>query len=465
MNFCNITIEESSFRDPSGFVFKRDGILYRQVNELYKNNYNLLMDSGLYKTLVDKEMLVPHIEENIQFAFSDQVYKVIQPEVISFISYPYEWSFSQLKDAALLTLNIQKIALEYNMSLKDASVYNIQFRNGKPLFIDTLSFERYTKDKPWIAYKQFCQHFLAPLALMSYRDIRLSQLLKNFIDGIPLDLTSSLLPFKTKLNLSLLSHIHLHAKSQKHYSEKRVNAKSVKLSKTGLLAIIDSIETVINKLTWQPFGTEWADYYERNNNYTSVSHENKKKYVADYLKKINPATVWDLGANTGIFSRIACEMGAETISFDIDPSAVEKNYLQTKKSNDKKILPLLLDLTNPSPGIGWQNQERGSLIERGPADAVLALALIHHLAISNNVPLNKIANFFASICNYLIIEFVPKRDSQVEKLLATREDVFDNYDQQSFEETFKAYFKIIEAEPIKESERILYLMKRRTVNE
>ncbi len=216
-----------SFRDPSGFLFYQENVLYRQVNTAYRENYDLLIESGLYQALIDSKLLVSHIEEKTDATYADCVYKILKPEIVPFISYPYEWCFSQLKDAALTTLKIQKIALDFGMSLKDSSVYNIQFLKGRPIFIDTLSFEKYQEGSPWVAYKQFCQHFLAPLALMSFSDVRLNQLLKVFIDGVPLDLASSLLPAKTKLNFSLLSHIHLHAKSQKKYESKTVNSSQM----------------------------------------------------------------------------------------------------------------------------------------------------------------------------------------------------------------------------------------------
>jgi len=196
----------SSFRDPSGVLFVRDGSIFRQVNTIYKDNYDHLMNSGIYETLVADKLLIPHEEVDIEGVNPDLAYKIIKPELIPFISYPYEWSFSQLKDAALATLRIQKRSVDFGMSLKDCSAYNIQFRNGKPVFIDTLSFEKYHEGQPWVAYRQFCQHFLAPLALMSCRDVRLNQLLRVYIDGVPLDLASSLLPFRTRFVFSLLSH-------------------------------------------------------------------------------------------------------------------------------------------------------------------------------------------------------------------------------------------------------------------
>ena len=450
--------EKSSFRDPSGFLFWKNGGLYRQINHIYKEHYEHFMNSGLYERLTRERLLVTHEGIDNESLGESEAFKIIKPQVIPFISYPYEWGFSQLKDAALATLKIQKIALEYGMSLKDASAYNIQFKDGRPVLIDTLSFEKYTEGKPWVAYRQFCQHFLAPLALMATRDIRLGQLMRVYIDGVPLDLASRLLPARSFLKFSLISHIHMHAKAQTSLGQKKVNVKKYRVGKTSLFAIIDSLESAITKLRWKPHGTEWAEYYD-DTNYTSSALEHKKQLINDYLDLIKPKCVWDLGANTGLFSRLASDKGINTIAFDIDPSAVEKNYLECKRNGETQILPLLLDLTNPSGDAGWANEERVSLIKRGPVDMVFALALIQHLAISNNLPFSNIADFFSRICRYLVIEFVPKEDSQVQRLLRTREDIFSNYTLSCFEASFLKHFSILRKQNISDSLRILYLME------
>jgi hypothetical protein len=448
----------ASFRDPSGFLFQQDGTLYRQVSLVYKENYDHLMGSGLYQALVEANLLIPHEEVDIGSPMPELAYKVIKPEPIRFISYPYEWCFSQLKDAALTTLKIQRKALDFGMSLRDSSAYNIQFRNGRPVFIDTLSFGKYREGEPWVAYRQFCQHFLAPLALMSYKDVRLGQLLSIHIDGLPLDLASCLLPWRTHLSFSLLSHIHLHARSQKRFADKPIDIRQRRLSRYAFLGILNSLESAVKKLTWKPRGTEWADYYQ-DTNYSPLAFEHKKAILAGFLDRVRPSDVWDLGANVGTFSLLASERGIPTISFDVDPAAVEKNYLDCMARGETNILPLLIDLTNPSPGIGWENRERMSFEERGPADAVLALAFVHHLAISNNVPFSMVAQFFSDICRWLIIEFVPKSDSQVQRLLATREDVFPDYTREKFEHEFSRCFVIGDSIDIRESQRTLYLMQ------
>jgi len=448
----------ASFRDPSGFLFSQGGVLYRQVNRSYAQEYAHLMESGLYERLVKAGLLIPHVEVDELPGDYESAYEIIQPERVSFISYPYEWSFGQLKDAALATLSIQRRALKAGMSLKDASAYNIQFVRGKATLIDTLSFEVYKEGQPWVAYRQFCQHFLAPLALMALRDVRLNQLLRVYIDGVPLDLASELLPFKTRFNFGLLTNIHLHASAQKRYAGTDVKARAGTMSKQALTGLIDSLSSAIRKLNWNPGGTEWGNYYDITN-YSEAAFGHKKELVREWSARAKPALVWDLGANTGVFSRAAGETGAYVVSSDIDPAAVEQNYRQMKGEKSENILPLLLDLTNPSPSIGWANQERDSFGARGPADMVLALALVHHLAISNNVPLPQLADFFAKLGKWLVIEFVPKSDSQVQKLLVSREDIFPNYTREGFESAFKQRFKICEAVNVHESERVLYLME------
>ncbi|MFC1524290.1 SAM-dependent methyltransferase [Thermodesulfobacteriota bacterium] len=423
----------------------------------------MLLDSGLYEELINRELLIPHREVDPQLALTEEAQTIIEPEYIPFISYPYEWSFSQLKDAALLTLDIQKIAMSKGMTLRDSSAYNVQFLRGKPVFIDTLSFGKLREGEPWSPYGQFCRHFLAPLALMSHVDIRLNQLLRANIDGIPLDLASSLLPWSTKINMGLGFHIHLHAKSQKKYEGTvlRSDEQKRKLSKKSMLALIDSLHSSISKLSWKPGGTEWYDYYQANNNYGETGLEEKERLVSDFLSEISPKIVWDLGANIGRFSRLASPLSNLVVSWDIDPGCVESNYGMVSRQKETNILPLLLDLGNPSPGIGWNNDERTSMLDRGPADTVLALGLIHHLAISNNTPLGKIASFLAQLCSSLIIEFVPKDDSQVLKLLATREDIFPGYTQAGFEEAFSEYFKFSATKNIPATKRSLYLMHNR----
>ncbi|KIX11794.1 SAM-dependent methyltransferase [Dethiosulfatarculus sandiegensis] len=449
----------SSFRDPSGFVFLKKGIIYRQINKSYAECFEMASTSGLFESLMQKGKLLPFDECDLDLKPDCQPYKIIKPALIDFISYPYEWSFSQLKDAALLSLDIHIDALDKGMILKDASAYNIQFLKGKPIFIDHLSFDIAENYTAWPAYGQFCRHFLAPLALMSYTDVRLNSLLKVYIDGIPLDLASKLLPVKAKLHFGLDLHLFLHAKTQLKYSNKGEKLEKTKaLDIKGMKAIATSLHNSISKLKLGSFKTEWGDYYS-DTNYSEEAMSSKKMAISLMLRSVSPSIVWDLGGNTGVFSKLAVDAGAKVVCFDIDPLAVEQNYLNCREFGPAEMLPLVMDFTNPSPGLGYAAKERESLTDRGPADLLMALALIHHLAISNNLPFAYIAKYFSRLGDWLLIEFVPKSDSQVQRLLISREDIFSHYTQQNFENTFSEYFEIVKYGEVKNSERTIYLMK------
>ena len=388
---------------------------------MFAAEFDACGSSGLYDMLIGDRLLVPHRRADLALALSPEAHAVIQPDRLPFISYPYEWCFGELKDAALLTLDVQLRALERDFVLRDSSAYNVQFVDGRPVFMDTLSFEPYRVGEPWVAYKQFCQHFLVPLLLMARLDIRFGLLFREHLDGIPLDMGSALLPRRSWADIRTLLHVHLHARAQRKYSETKVSAAVGKrsMSKAALIALIGNLRGAVESLTWRPDGTQWADYVDATN-YSDAATTSKHQIIRRYLAAQSPSVVWDMGANTGEYSRTAREVAPFVVSFDIDPAAVERNYRTVRARAETGLLPLLLDFTNPSPALGWAHSERMSLAERGPADTVMALALVHHLAIANNVPLDHVAAFLAQLGRNLVIEFVAKEDSQVERLLRNR---------------------------------------------
>lgn len=444
----------ASFRDPSGFLFRREGDLFRRVAPAYANDYDLLLSSGLYDELTREGLLVPH--EEVDLDGHADAHRVLRPEVVPFVSYPYEWSFSALRDAALLTLDIAGRALARGLVLKDASAFNVQFRGCVPVFVDTLSFETYREGEPWVAYRQFCEHFLAPLALMARTDVRLAGLWRANLDGVPLDLGSGLLPRSTWLRFGLLAHVHLHARSQARYADRPAPRRRLAVNRTSLLALLDSLRSAVEALRPRRSVSAWADY-EQTHSYGDEARRHKEESVAGWIETLDPARVWDLGANVGRYSRLAADRGAYTVAFDIDPAVVEAAYRAGHAEGRRNLLPLEQDLANPSPGLGWAGRERDSLEARGPADLALALALVHHLAIGRNVPLRKLARWMGRLARSLIVEFVPKDDPQTARLLRSRRDVFPDYDQRGFEAAFGAELRLEATRPLPGSGRVVYL--------
>jgi ribosomal protein L11 methylase PrmA len=436
-------------------------VLYRQVQPVHGAEWQHFVDSGLYGELVEREWLLRHDEAPLEAAHDERAWRVLQPVPLDFISYPYEWTFGQLKDAALLTLDVQLLALERDQALRDASAYNVQFERGRPILIDALSFERLAEDQPWLAYRQFCQHFLAPLALMALRDVRAGLLLRDFVDGVPLDLAVGLLPASSRLRLGLATHLHLHARAQRqHGGGGTADPKRARLSRDRLTALIESLRSTVAGLDWQPAGTEWADYGETTS-YSQAAAAAKASIVEQMLRQTDGEWVWDLGANTGYFSRMAADLGRRVLALDADGAAAEQHYRYLREVGNTGVLPLVVDLTNPSPAIGWAGRERRSLLERANADTIIALALIHHLAIGNNVPLSMISKFFAELAPAAIVEFVPKSDQRVADMLASREDVFADYTIDGFRTAFAADWQVVDEQPVDDSQRVLFSLRRR----
>ncbi|MEX0995616.1 MAG: class I SAM-dependent methyltransferase [Flavobacteriaceae bacterium] len=452
---------EASFRDPSGFVIQEHGVIKRVINPIYFPQYNKLTSSGFFNKLIKAGLLIPHqeIENN-----KERI--VIQPETIPFITNPYEWSFEMYKHAALHTLKIHRFALANGFILKDASAYNITFHKGKPIFIDTLSFDFYEEDTPWRAFKQFITHFFGPLLLAKYHGVDMLKMMQTHIDGIPVKTIASLLPLQTKFNSILYTNIHLLAKLEDKYSEDyKAESKISKLSKKAQNNIIESLYDSIKKLKVNQ-KTEWGDYYKKTN-YNDVSFQQKARLIKEWTTALKAKTVIDVGGNDGTFGREITEIADIILVSDIDANAVDFNYHQIQKNKESNILPFVCDILQPAPAIGFNNTERSSLIERLKAfqpDLTMALALIHHITLSGNVPFVKSAEFFASFSKNLILEFPTREDSWVQSLLIRKREFinhFDFYNEENFEMGYSKFFEIVKKEPINASERILYLLKRK----
>ncbi|MFV0564648.1 MAG: class I SAM-dependent methyltransferase [Flavobacteriaceae bacterium] len=458
-------LHASSFRDPSGYIFTDNEGLKRIVNPIYFQQYKTLKASGFFKLLFSKEMLIPHDEVSIS---DSQI--IIKPDYIDFITYPYEWGFNQYKAAALLTLKIQKTALQHGFSLKDASAFNVTFYNGKMIFIDTLSFDFYKENTPWRAYKQFVMHFLGPLVLAHYHGSHCLKLLSSFIDGIPLKTIASMLPFKTRLNPFLYTNIHLLAKFENEYNEGgNSKEKEVKLSKKSQLKIIESLYDYIKKLRLKE-KTEWGDYYD-NVNYSEGDFKIKQTLVSKWAASVKPKNLIDIGGNDGSFVRALPKMGLEqALVCDVDNTAIDTNYKTIFAHKETYITPFVLDVLSPSPAIGFNNTERFSFIKRikkNAPDLTLALAVIHHMSLTGNISFDMSARFFASFSKHLVIEFPERNDSWVVKLLNDKREFkghFEFYNINEFETVYTKYFTIKAKQTIGNSKRTLYLMEVKSTN-
>jgi 2-polyprenyl-3-methyl-5-hydroxy-6-metoxy-1,4-benzoquinol methylase len=448
----------ASFRDPSGFVFEKDGIFYRQVNQSYAPHYTRLMQSGLYTALIKEKSLLAHTETDNVVDDNSRWFKTILPEQLTFISHPYEWCFSQWKDAALLTLSIAIKSIGHGLILKDATPFNIQFKENAPVWIDTLSFEIYDETKPWIAYRQFIECFIAPLLIARYLSADLQKLFMIYPEGIPLKILAKLLPAKSRLNLNALMHVIL--PSNISGNKKGVSKKIGSFSKQKLLHIINNLNSFVQSIKIRDESSVWNNYYEETVLSTDYVEE-KMSILKRWIEPLPVKSVLDAGTNTGHYAEMTSAAGKFTVAVDGDTACIDHLYNHCKKNKRANLLPLVIDITTPSPSIGWENQERTSFLSRSKTDLVLALALIHHLAITRNVGFEQMASLFSSLAPWLIIEFVPKSDPKINLLLQNRPDIFDDYNETNFIHAFAGRFSIVNKQTLTNSGRVLFLMQRK----
>ena len=406
-------------------------------------------------------MVGPHEELVKNFTGSRDWYKTLKPQRVPFISYAHEWCFDMLKDAAILTLQLAKECTQFGIILKDATPFNIQWLDGRPVFIDTLSFERYDASQPWIAYRQFCESFLSPLLLMHYSHQPLQPFLSAYPDGIPLSITRALLPWRSKFSFYTYLHIHMHDRLASRNTGKEIHPQnSGTFSEKKFHRLLDSLQSLILSLQWKGDATTWDQYYDEANQRDDYVLQ-KKKVIIEWLSELpETLTAVDLGANEGAFSFLLAAKNIRIIAADSDHSPINKLYRKIKQEKEKNILPLLIDLANPSSSTGLNNKERISFIDRTNCNLGLALALVHHLAIGKNIPFEKLAEFFENLADHFIIEFIPKTDKKVKFMLQQKKDIYNNYNEENFVHSFEKYFSIRKKHEIGNSGRILYMMKR-----
>jgi ribosomal protein L11 methylase PrmA len=384
---------------------------------------------------------------------------VLEHERVPFISYPYEWSFRMLKDAALLQLDLLTAAMGEGQILKDASAYNVQFAGTRPVFIDVASFEQLPPGEPWHGYRQFCQLFLYPLMLQAYKDVPFQPWLRGSLEGIePRDL-HALFGLRDRLRPGVLGHVTLQAGAEKRYGattrDVRADLKRAGFNAAIIKANVSRLARLVSSLRWSRTSSTWAGYADRTS-YGAEDAERKAAFVQAAAATWPRRLVWDLGGNTGRYSRIAAAHAEYVVTVDADPLAIDRLYGELQREGPANILPLVGNVADPSPGLGWRGLERLPLSGRGRPDLILCLALIHHVVISANVPLAEVVDWLASLGGELVIEFVTKDDPMVKTLLRNKDDQYTDYDQGLFEARLDLRYRVVARETIQGGTRTLY---------
>ncbi len=456
-------LEPGSFRDPESRVFYSDGEVYRALSADGLSDYQALVEAGL----LDDERLVRTEQaegtEALRGLLVHEPAAVLRHERIPFVSYPYEWTFSMLKDAALVQLDLLLAALEQNMVLKDSTPYNVQFRGARPVFVDVGSYERLREGEPWVGYRQFCMLYLYPLLLQAAKDVPFHPWMRGSIDGIRPAEMASLLSFRDRFRRGVFTNVFLHARLEKRYADRPQEVKD-QVKRRGLkreivMANVRKMRKLVERLDWSPPDGVWTAYGERNS-YTDEDAGRKDEFVRSVATSRHWDLVWDIGANNGRYSRIAAEGASTVVAVDADQGPMELLYRDLRGEGDEKILTLTMNLADPSPGLGWRGLERRSMPDRGKPDLVLALALIHHVAISANVPVKEFVDWLASLGSALVIEFPTLEDPMVKKLLAPkREGLHPDYELGFFERCLGEAFEIERSERLESGTRVLYFAR------
>jgi len=459
-------IEPGSFRDRSNRVFYVDGAILRGLDEKGLAEWEALSSRKFFQRFTDEGKLIQteriYNVEGIDTSLKGKWAAVLNHKPVPFISYPYEWSFGMLKDAALLQLELLLAALDEEMILKDSSAFNFQWIGTRPVFIDIPSFERLYPGDPWVGYRQFCQMFLYPLFLQAHKDIPFQPWLRGSIDGIAPEHCNNLMSFFDLLRRGVFMHVYMQCKMQARYARTQRDVKG-DLRATGfnkglIRANVRSLEKVLYRLRWKRAKSEWSQY-ENNTSYTEMDRGIKEAFVRNVVGSRHWGLVWDFGCNTGAFSRIAAEDASYVVAMDADHLAVDRLYLELRAEGNISILPLIINLADPSPNLGWKGLERKSLSERGRPDLMLCLALIHHLVITANIPLREVIDWFAGLGASLVIEFVTKEDPMVKELLRNKEDNYTDYESEYFERCLCEAFDLSECKMLTCGTRILYFAR------
>lgn len=465
----NATLNAGSFRDVAGNIYEIDGRVFRTVNACAGADYEAVRDSGLIAESINRGFLIASEEvdpSTLPSELQDAAY-VLEHDCIPYVSYPYEWSFSQLKAAALHHLDFQLFLFENGVSLSDASAYNVQFVGAKPIFIDLLSLTPYAEGEFWLGHRQFCEQFLNPLLLRALVGIPHNEWYRGALEGISTIDLARTLPLRKWFSWNVLSQVILQAKlgqgALNNPDGAILKAKTTqKFSKAAYRGFLLQMRNWIAKL--HPAGnvkTVWGEYAQTHS-YTDAEAVAKKRFIKEFAADVQPDVLVDLGCNTGDYALAALEGGAQyVVGFDFDQNAADLAFSRSM-DDDLPFLPLWLDASNPSPNQGWRQAERQGFSSRTKVDALVALAFEHHLAIAKNTPLDQVIDWLVAIAPQGVIEFVPKNDRTIQTMLALRKDIFVDYSEERFRELLEGRVDIVRTQRISESGRTLYRYARKT---
>jgi SAM-dependent methyltransferase len=455
-------VVSGSFRDRDGRVYRDQDRIIRGLGSSALDNHLKLEQTGFYQALLESgkiigTRLLPDAENPLPAEIKSQWAGFLEHEAVPVISYPYEWSFGMLRSAALLQLDLVDQAISNGFALKDATPYNIQFVDRKPVFIDIPSFEPLQEGQPWTGYRQFCEMFLFPLLLQSYKNTHFQPFMRGSIDGIDVQAASALFGFRDRFRKGVLSHVWLQAKLDRRYGGSSQNVrsdlKSAGFNRELILVNVRKMKKLVQRMKWEAAGSEWGDYAEFHN-YSEQDHRLKEDFVRQAIEMADPGTVWDIGCNTGQFSMVAAPLCRQVVAMDIDHVAVERLFQNPDMPDN--VLPLLQNVSDPSPNWGWKNAERTDLQSRSKPDLVLCLALIHHVVITANIPLAEFIEWLAQLTDNLVIEYVSRKDDKVETLLRNKDDKYTDYSRESLLASLEKHFAIERQMDVNNGERTLF---------
>jgi ribosomal protein L11 methylase PrmA len=460
----SLVADSGSFRDPGGRVFSDNNRILRAVYPTSASNYIAFRESGLLKKLINRGFLIGSEEVDREQAgeAGNGAALVLEHPRIPFVSYPYEWSATMLKKAALLHLDIQLAALDAGFTLSDASAYNIQFRGTRPVFIDHLSFRPYSDGEIWAGHRQFCMQFLNPLILWDRLGISPNAWFRGAQEGISPEDLSNLLHLRDRFSFTILAHVTAQASMQKRTvtsDGRRGSAHGAKVPRKAFQATLSGLRDFVSQMRFGQSTSVWGNY-ANSNSYSASEASAKRDFVQAMVADVAPVLLFDLGCNSGQYSVASIEAGAKhVVGFDFDFGALEQANHRASVG-DLDFLPLWLDAANPSPSQGWAQAERRGLNERAKADALIALAFVHHIAIGKNVPLDMVIDWLIAMAPHGVIEFPPKSDEMVQRLLANREDIFPDYNEQSFRAAVERHAIIVTEKHLTPNGRLLIRYKR-----